>query len=103
MFGNRALRKIFWSKMDEIRIQMCKLHNEELHDEKRVKLAENVARMGNRKVAYRQWWENLKERHNLEELVVDRRIIVKQEFKEQDGKAWTGFTCLTVKTTCGLL
>lgn len=49
------------------------------------------------------WWENLKERHNLEELVVDGRITVKREFKKQDRKAWTGFTWLKEKTNCGLL
>jgi hypothetical protein len=58
---------------------------------------------GIEKLHTRHWWENLKERHNLEELVVDGRIIIKQEFKKQDGKAWTGFTWLKVKTNCGIL
>ena len=52
VFGNRALRKIFWPKRDEIRVQKSKLHNEELHDKKGVYLARNVACMGNRKVPY---------------------------------------------------
>ena len=52
VFGNRALRKIFWPKRDEIRMQTSKLQNEELHDKKGVNLARNVACMGNRKVAY---------------------------------------------------
>ena len=32
------------------------------------------------------WWENPKERHNLDELGVDRRIKLKWIFKKQDEK-----------------
>jgi hypothetical protein len=37
------------------------------------------------------WWENLKERDNVENLGVDMRIILKCILKKLDGKAWTGF------------
>ena len=58
---------------------------------------------GTEKFPTRQWWENLKEMYNLEELVVGERITVKREFKKQDGKAWTGCTWLKVKAKCRLL
>jgi hypothetical protein len=62
---------------------------------KGVNMARNAARMANRKFAY------LKDRHNLEDLVVDGRIIVKREFKKQDENGWTGFTWLKVRQIKG--
>jgi hypothetical protein len=47
---------------------------------------------GPEKVHTEHWWENLKEKYNLEELVADGRITVKRKFKKQDGKAWARFT-----------
>jgi hypothetical protein len=53
VFGNRALRKIFWPKWEDIRMQRCKPQNKELHDKEGVKFAGHVAGMGTRKGAYR--------------------------------------------------
>ena len=34
------------------------------------------------------WWENLKERHYLEDLVLDEKVILKCIFNYWDGEAW---------------
>jgi hypothetical protein len=58
MFENRALRRIFGPKRDEVTGEWRKLHNEELHDlysspsvikiikARRMRWTEHVARMG---------------------------------------------------------
>jgi hypothetical protein len=58
VFENRALRKIFWSKRDEVTREWRKLHSEELNDlysspiivrvtkSRRMRWAGHVARMG---------------------------------------------------------
>jgi hypothetical protein len=38
--------------------------------------------MGERKVAYRVWWGDLRERDHLKDLDVDGRIILKLIFKK---------------------
>jgi len=65
MFENRALRRIFGSKRDEITEEWRKLHNEELNDlycsaniirvvkSRRMRWAGHVARVGLRRGAYR--------------------------------------------------
>jgi hypothetical protein len=62
VFENRVLRKIFGAKKDEVTGEWRRLHNEELHnlnsppcDKKkpRMRWAGRVARMGERKNAYR--------------------------------------------------
>jgi hypothetical protein len=65
MFGNRMLRRIFGSKRDEVTRGWRKLHNEELHNlytrpsiikmikSKRMRGAGHVARMEDKKNAYR--------------------------------------------------
>jgi hypothetical protein len=44
-------------------------------------------------------WGPLKERGYLEALGVDGRIILKQILKKQHGKAWNGFSWLSIQTT----
>jgi hypothetical protein len=65
VFQNRVLRRIFGLRRDEVTGEWRKLHNEELRDlysslriirvvkRKRIRLAGNVARMGEKRNAYR--------------------------------------------------
>jgi hypothetical protein len=67
--------------------QWRKIRNKELNDlysssnivrliiSRRMKWAEHVAHMGERRGVYRFWWGNLRERHHLEDTGVDRKII----------------------------
>jgi len=60
-----VLRRIFTPKMNEVKVEWGKLRNEELHDlysspnifrmikSRRMRLAEYVARMGEKRVIYR--------------------------------------------------
>jgi hypothetical protein len=48
------------------------------------------------------WWENLKERNFLEELVLDGRIF-KQIVKKREWRAWISLIWLRVGTCGGLL
>jgi hypothetical protein len=65
VFENRVLRRIFGLKRDEVTDEWRKFHNKELHDlysspsiiriikSRRMKLAGHVARMGEKRNAYR--------------------------------------------------
>jgi hypothetical protein len=65
VFENRVLRRIFGPKRDEVTGEWRKLHNEELHElysspniiriikSRRMRWAGHVARMGEKKNAYR--------------------------------------------------
>jgi hypothetical protein len=65
VFENRVLRRIFGPKRDEVTGEWRKLHNKELHDlysspsmiriikSKRMRWAGHVARMGEKRNAYR--------------------------------------------------
>jgi hypothetical protein len=65
VFENRVLRRIFGPKRDEVTGEWRKLHNEELHNlypspniirmikSRRMRWAEHVARMGEKRNAYR--------------------------------------------------
>jgi hypothetical protein len=67
VFGNKVLRRIFGPKRDEVTGESRKLHNEELHDlysspsiirmmkSRRMRWAGHVARMGEKRNAYRLW------------------------------------------------
>jgi hypothetical protein len=74
VFENRALRRIFGSKRDEVTGEWRKLHNEELRDlysspsiiriikSRRIRFTGHVARMGEKRNAYRLLWESQRER-----------------------------------------
>jgi hypothetical protein len=87
VFENKALRRTFGPKRDEVTEQWGKLHNEELNDlyfslniirvikSRRMRWAEHVARMGKRRGTYSVLVGNLRERDRLEEPGVDGRIL----------------------------
>jgi hypothetical protein len=74
VFEDRVLRGIFGPKRDEVTGGWSKLHNEELRDlyslpsiirmikSRRMKWEGPVARMGEKRNAYRSLWESQKER-----------------------------------------
>jgi hypothetical protein len=74
VFENRVLRRIFGPKSDEVTGEWRKLHNKELHDlysspsiiriimSRRTRWAGHVTRMGEKRTAYRYWWESQMER-----------------------------------------
>jgi hypothetical protein len=49
------------------------------------------------------WWENVRERDHLKDLVVNGWIILKWIFKKLYGKAWTGMIWLRIGKGRGLL
>jgi len=89
MFENRVLRRIFGPKRDEVPGEWRKLHNEELNDlycspnnvrvikSRRMRLAGNVARMGERRGVYRVLVGKTEGKRSLGRLMVDGRIILR--------------------------
>ena len=87
VFENRALRRIFGPKRDEVTGELRKLHNEEFNDlyssaniiqvikSKRMRWAGHVARLGRWEVYTGFWWGNLRERDHLGNPGVDGKII----------------------------
>jgi hypothetical protein len=83
VFENRVLRRMFWSKREEVTGEWRKLHNEELRDlycsptvvrmitSRRVRLAGHVARLGRGEACTGLWCGNLREREHLEDTGVD--------------------------------
>jgi hypothetical protein len=48
-------------------------------------------------------WGDLRERDHLKDLGIDGRIILKCNFKNLNGEAWTGLLCLRIEMGDGLL
>ena len=94
VFENRVLRRIFRPKRDEVTGEWRRLHNGKLYalysspniiqgiKSRRMALTRHVARMGERRGAYRVWWGNLRDGDHLEDPGVDGRIIFKVDFRQ---------------------
>jgi hypothetical protein len=92
-----GLRRIFGPKRDEVTGEWRRLHNKELYalysspniirviKSRTPRRAGHVARMGERRGAYRALVGNLREEDQLEILGVDRRTILKWVFERLDG------------------
>jgi hypothetical protein len=112
VFENRVLRRIFGSKRDEVTGEWRRLHNNELYAlysspniirvirSRRLRWAGHVARMGERRGAYRAL---VGKGNHLEDPGVDGRIILKWIFERLDRRAWTGSVWLSIRTGNGLL
>jgi hypothetical protein len=115
VFENRVLRRIFGPKKDEATGEWRRLHDEELNDlysssniirvikSKRMRWAGHVARMGEKRGAYRILVGDLREGDHLGDPGVDWRIILKWLFNMWDGGAWAGLSWLRIGTGGGLL
>jgi hypothetical protein len=85
---NRILRKMFWSKWDEVTWKWRGLNNGELYDvysspnilvfrvikSRRMKLLGYAGRMGKRCDTYRILWGKLRERDDLEDPILNGKI-----------------------------
>ena len=101
-FQCRALR-------DEVRGEWIRLHNKGLYDlycspnifgvikYRRMRWAGHMERMGYWRGTYRVLLVHLRERYHLEDLGLDRRIILKCILKKWDGESWTEVLCLTTR------
>ena len=110
------LRKIFGPKRDEVTRGWRKLHNGKLSDlycspnsnrvfkSRRIKWAVHVARIGERRDAYKFFlWGNVRERAHLGGQGVDRRTILRRIFRTWNVGAWTGLIWLSTGTVGGNL
>jgi hypothetical protein len=79
---NRALRRIFGPKRDQVAEELWKLHSEELHN---LYSSQNIirhiksrrmrwTRIGEEREVYNVWWERPKERNHSEDRSIDVRM-----------------------------
>jgi hypothetical protein len=112
---NRVLRRIFGSKRDEVMGEWRKLHNKELRDlysspsivriikSRRLRWAGHVARMGEKRNAYRLLVGKPERKGPLER--PRRRWVdnIRMNLGEVDGVMWTGLVWLRIGTGGELL
>jgi hypothetical protein len=82
------------------------LHNEELHNFYSPPSIIRVIReddMGEGGMHRGFWYENLKERDHLEDLILYGRVMLKWLLKKKNERMCTGLVCLRVGTGGGLL
>ena len=115
MSENRALRRIFGPKRDEVTGEWRKLHHEELNDlycspnivrvikSRRVRWAGHVARMGEKGGIDRVLVGKPEGKNHLGDPCVDGRIILRWMFRKRDIGAWTGSSWHRIETGGGHL
>jgi hypothetical protein len=108
LFENRVLRRIFGLKTDEVTGEWRKLHKEELYDlycssniirlikSRRMRWAWHVARIGERRVAYRVLVGRNEGKRPLGRLRHRWEDNIKMDFQEVGWGAWTGSILLRV-------
>ena len=115
VFENRVLRRIFGPKRDEVTGEWRRLHNKELYalysspniirviKSRRLRWAGHVARMGERRGAYRVLVGKPEERRPLERPRRKWEDNIKVGLTEVGWGAWTGLVWLRIGTGGGLL
>jgi hypothetical protein len=110
VFENRVLRRIFGPKSDEVTGERRKLHNEELCDlyslpsiiriikSRRMRWAGHVARMGEKRNAYRLLVGNPEGKNHQEDQDIGYWIILGWILERWDGLMWTGLVWLRIRT-----
>jgi hypothetical protein len=113
VFENRVLRRIFGQKRDEVTEEWRKLHNEELRDlysspniiriikSRRMRWAVQVARMGEKRNAYRLLVGKPEGKRPLGR--PRRRIILGWILERWDEVMWTGLVLFMIGTGGELL
>jgi hypothetical protein len=111
---NRALRRIFGPKREEVAGDWRRLHNEELHNlyaspnvitviKTRIRGAEHLARMGRMKNAYRILVGNPEGKRLLRRPDHRWEDNIRMDLREIGEKLWTEFIWLRIGTSGGLL
>jgi hypothetical protein len=107
---NRVLRRIFGPKRDEVTGEWRKLHNEELQDFysppsiiriiklRRMRWAGHVARMGEKRNAYRLLVGKPERKRPLGRPRLGRWITLVWILERWDGVMWTGLVWLRIGT-----
>jgi hypothetical protein len=115
VFENKVLRKIFGPNRDEVTGEWRKLHNRELYalysspniirviKSRRLRWAGHVARMGERRGAYRASVEKPEGRRPLGRPRRRWEDNIKMDLREVGWGAWTGLIWLRIGTGGGLL
>ena len=115
MFDNRALRRIFGPKRDEVTWEWRKLHNEELNDlysspsiiwmikSRRMRCAGHVAHMRDRRGVYRVLVGKPEGKRPLGRPSRRWHDNIKMDLRKWDMRVWTGLIWLRIGTGGGLL
>jgi hypothetical protein len=115
VFENRVLRRIFGPKRDELTAEWRRLHNEELNDLypspniirvikwRRMRWTGHVARMGEKRSAYRILVGRPEGRRPLGRPRRRWKDNIKMDLQKWNGWAWTGLSWLRIGTDGGLL
>jgi hypothetical protein len=115
IFENRLLRRIFGPKRDEVTGEWRRLHNEELYSlysspniirvikSRRLRWAGHVARMGERRSAYRALVGKPEGRRSLGRHRYRWEDNFKMDIQEVGWGTWTGLSWLKIGTGGGLL